>query len=209
MPGALEADYEAAGFGKSLGFGTRPALLLIDWCRAYLDPASPLYAGVEPALEATLPLVAAARSAGIPVIFTRVEYATAADGGLFRRKIAALSCFDSGNPHGDFLPALQPAPGDIVITKQYPSAFFGTPLAATLSALRVDSLLLSGVTTSGCVRASAVDALCHGFAPLVVRDCVGDRSAQVHDANLFDLAAKTADLVTSADAIGWLSQKRK
>jgi maleamate amidohydrolase len=208
MPGALEADYKAAGFGKSLGFGSRPALLLIDWCRAYLEPSSPLYAGVEPALDATLPLVAAARSAGIPLVFTRVEYATPADGGLFRRKIAALSCFDRGNPLADFPATLQPAPGDIVVTKQYPSAFFGTPLAATLAGLRVDSLLLSGVTTSGCVRASAVDALCHGFAPLIVTDCVGDRSPQVHAANLFDLAAKTADLVASADAIGWLSKRQ-
>jgi maleamate amidohydrolase len=208
MPGGLEADYKAAGFGNALGFGSRPALLLIDWCRAYLEHDSPLYAGVEAVLEATLPLVAAARHARIPIVFTRVDYETPADGGLFRRKIAALSCFEHGNPLADFPAELPPAPGDIVITKHYPSAFFGTPLAATLAGLRVDCLLISGLSTSGCVRASAVDALCHGFAPLVVSDCVGDRSREVHEANLFDLAAKTADLVSSADAIAWLSKRQ-
>lgn len=207
MPGELEADYQAAGFGKSLGFGIAPALLLVDWCRAYLDRDSPLYAGVETAFEATRPLVVAVRAAAIPVIFTRVEYAHPGDGGLFRRKVAALSCFTRGNPLADFPEQLTPTDTDIVITKQYPSAFFGTPLAATLSALRIDSLLICGVTTSGCIRATAVDALCHGFAPLIVTDCVGDRSPQVHAANLFDLAAKTADLVSSADAIEWLSRR--
>jgi nicotinamidase-related amidase len=197
----LTADYAEAGFGGALGYGQRPALVVIDMAMAYFEPSSPLYAGVESVLEALIPLAAAARAAAIPVIFTRVEYAHPLDGGLFRRKIAALSCFEAGNPLGDFHPRLQPQPGDIVLTKQYPSAFFGTALAATLSAHRVDSLLISGLSTSGCVRATAVDSLCHGFIPLVVEDAVGDRSAEVHAANLFDLAAKTADLVPSADVI--------
>lgn len=205
--GGLDADYRAAGFGRVLGFGHRPALLLVDWCLAYLDRASPLYAGVEDVLAATLPLATAARTTGIPLVFTRVEYAHPADGGLFRRKVAALACFERGNPLADFPSTLAPAPGDIVITKQYPSAFFGTPLAATLSALRIDTVLISGVTTSGCIRATAVDALCHGFAPLIVTDCVGDRAPDVHAANLFDLGAKTADLVTSAEAIARLHER--
>jgi maleamate amidohydrolase len=165
---------------------------------AYFEPASPLYAGVEPVLEALIPLAAAARAAGVPVLFTRVEYVDPAEGGLFYRKVPALRCFDAGNPLGDFHPRLRPEAGDFVLTKRFPSAFFGTYLAAMLTAMRVDTVLLTGLSTSGCVRATAVDALCHGFVPLVVEDCVGDRSADVHAANLFDLQAKTADLVRSA-----------
>jgi maleamate amidohydrolase len=201
---ALTPDYQQAGFGGSVGWGRSPALVVIDMCMAYLQPGSPLYAGVEPLLDRIALLAAAARAAGAPVIFTRVEYAGPLDGGLFRRKIAALSCFESGNSLADFHPLLQPASTDLVLTKQYPSAFFGTPLAATLTAAGIDSLFVTGVSTSGCVRATAVDALCHGFRPLVVRDCVGDRDRHVHAANLFDLEAKTADLVDSDQVIARL-----
>jgi maleamate amidohydrolase len=202
---ALNADYVQAGFGGALGWGERPALLIVDMAMAYLQPGSPLYAGVEPVLEALIPLAAAARAAGTPVIFTRVEYAHPLDGGLFRRKVAALSCFETGNPLAEFHPRLSPQAGDLVLAKQYPSAFFGTPLAAILTSARIDTLLVTGVSTSGCIRATAVDALCHGFRPLIVRDCVGDRSPEVHAANLFDLEAKTADLVESRAAIERLS----
>ncbi|MGL6044369.1 MAG: isochorismatase family protein [Sandaracinobacteroides sp.] len=201
---ALTPEYSEAGFGGSLGWGRNPALLIIDMCMAYLAPASPLYAGIEPVLERLVLLASAARAASVPVIFTRVEYANPLDGGLFRRKIPALACFESGNPLADFHPLLQPSPTDLLLTKQYPSAFFGTPLAATLAAARIDSLFITGVSTSGCVRASAVDALCHGFKPLIVTDCVGDRDPQVHAANLFDLEAKSADLVPSAAVIAHL-----
>lgn len=203
-PADVDADYAAAGFGGVLGFGKRPALVLIDMAMAYFEPSGPLYAEVEPVLEACIPLADAARKACIPVIFTRVDYAHPLDGGLFRRKIAALTCFESGNPLADFHDRLRPQPGDLVLSKQYPSAFFGTALASMLTAARVDSLLITGLSTSGCVRATAVDALCHGFIPLVVTDCVGDRSAAVHSANLFDIQAKTADLVSSADVIARL-----
>lgn len=203
-PSDLNADYAAAGFGGALGFGERPALVLIDMAMAYFEPSSPLYAGVEPVLEACIPLADAARKAGIPVLFTRVDYAHPLDGGLFRRKVAPLRCFESGNPLADFHDRLRPEAGDLVISKQYPSAFFGTALASTLAAARVDSLLITGLSTSGCVRATAVDSLCHGFIPLVVTDCVGDRSAEVHKANLFDIEAKTADLVSSAEVIARL-----
>jgi maleamate amidohydrolase len=203
---ALNADYAEAGFGGSVGWGHSPALVIIDMAMAYLVPGSPLYAAVEPILDRIVLLASAARAAGVPVIFTRVEYANRLDGGLFRRKIAALACFEAGNPLADFHPLLQPSPTDLVLTKQYPSAFFGTPLAPTLAAAGVDTLLITGVSTSGCVRATAVDALCHGFRPLVVTDCVGDRDPKVHDANLFDLEAKTADLVDSAAVIQKLNR---
>ncbi len=200
----LAEDYARAGFGGTLAPADRPALLLIDVARAYLEPASPLYAGVEAAFAAMVRLTARARETQTPVIFTRVEYADPREGGLFRRKIPALACFERGNPLGAFDPRLAPQPGDLVITKHFPSAFFGTPLAAMLAAGRIDTLLLCGFSTSGCVRATAVDALCLGFVPIVVSDAVGDRSEEVHRANLFDLGAKTATLMGEAEAAALL-----
>ena len=202
----LDRDYAEAGFGNRLGFGQRPALIVIDFVVAYLDQDSPLYAGVEDALAVNEQVVAAARAAGIPVIFTNVEYEPGGlDGGVFYRKIKALTCFDRGNPLGAFPPTLAPQGGELVITKQYASAFFGTTLASTLTALGCDTTILTGLSTSGCVRATALDALQHGFIPVVVPDACGDRDARVHQANLFDLAAKYADVVDSAEVIAWLS----
>ncbi len=206
----LGSDYSAAGFGGTLEPGNRPALLLIDFARAYLDPASQLYAGVEAARDSAARLHIAARAAGVPVIFTRVEYsADGHEGGVFYKKVAALKAFVTGNPMADFTPELTPLPGDDVITKHYPSAFFGTDLAASLHARNVDTILITGLSTSGCVRASAVDAICHGFIPLVVTDAVGDRDTKVQAANLFDIGAKTAELVSEAQSLAYLASFRK
>ena len=206
----LTADYAAAGFGGTLPFGTNPALLMVDVCNAYLDPSSPLYAGVEDALASNIRLLAAARKAGIPAVFTRVLYsADGTDGGLFYRKVPALAAYLPGNPLGEFPAGFGPEPGEVVVTKQYPSAFFGTSLAATLNALRVDCLLITGFSTSGCVRASALDALQHGFAPFVVRDACGDRAPGPHEANLFDLQAKYAEVIGEAQALGLIEAAKK
>ena len=203
---ALDADYAEAGFGGHLPFGERPALVVVDVCRAYLDRDSPLYAGVEDALAANVRLVDAARTAGVPVIFTRVRYsANGRDGGLFYRKVPALAAYLDDNSLGDFPDELGPAPGEIVVTKQYASAFFGTSLAATLTAGRIDTVVLTGFSTSGCVRASALDALQHGFVPYVVRDACGDRAPGPHEASLFDLQAKYAEVVGETEAIAHLS----
>jgi maleamate amidohydrolase len=191
----LQADYAAAGFDGTLTPGNRPALILVDFARAYFDPACGLYAGVEHVRTIAAGLTDAARAASIPVVFTRVESSDAADGGIFYRKLPALAAFDRGNPFGDFTPELTPKDGDIVITKQFPSAFFGTDLTERLDSLGVDTLLITGLSTSGCVRATALDALCHGFVPLVVEDACGDRDKRVHDANIFDLRAKYAEIV--------------
>jgi maleamate amidohydrolase len=207
-PGDLDADYAAAGFGGSLPWGQRPTLVIVDMAMAYFEPSSPLYAGVEATLAPNIALAAAARARGAPVVFTRVEYAaglSGRDGGLFYRKVKALACFDAGNPLGDFHPDLRPQPGDLVLTKQYPSAFFGTPLASTLTAAGCDTVIITGLSTSGCVRATALDALCHGFVPVVVEDAVGDRAEAVHRANLFDLQAKYADVVPSARVLAYLA----
>ena len=198
----LTADYAAAGFGGRLPFGERPAVLIVDVCNAYLDPASPLYAGVESALASNIRLVDAARAAGVPVIFTRVLYtADGADGGLFYRKVPALKAYLPGNPLGDFPAGFGPRGDEVVVTKQYASAFFGTSLAATLNAMRIDCLLITGFSTSGCVRATALDALQNGFAPFVVRDACGDRAEGPHESNLFDLQAKYAEVVNEAEAL--------
>jgi len=205
----IEADYAAAGFAGTLPFGKCPALLMVDVCNAYLDPASPLYAGVEAALASNIRLLAAARMAGVPAVFTRVLYsADGLDGGLFYRKVPALSAYLPGNPLGDFPAGFGPEPGEVVVTKQYASAFFGTSLAATLNAQRIDCLLITGFSTSGCVRATGLDALQNGFAPFVVRDACGDRASGPHEANLFDLQAKYAEVIDEARALSLIAGPR-
>jgi len=202
---SLSKNY-AAAFDGRLAAGSRPALLIVDVVMAYLDPASPLYAGVEVALASNVRLAAAARAAGVPVVFTNVVYqAGGTDGGLFYRKIPALKAFDAGSPLGAFPPGLQPLAGELVVSKHYASAFFGTSLASTLNALRIDTLLVTGFSTSGCVRASALDALQHGFVPLVVADACGDRHPDPHRANLFNLQAKYAEVIDEAAALALLA----
>lgn len=177
---------------------------------AYLVPGAALH---DAAFEAAVPvlerLVAAARAAGVPVLFTRVVFtAGGRDDGLFYRKIPVLSVFDEGSPLGAFPPSLEPRPDEVVITKQYASSFFGTALAPTLSAMGVDTLLVTGFSTSGCVRATALDALQHGFAPFVISDACADRHPEPHTANLFDLQAKYAEVIDSAAAVELLSRSR-
>ena len=204
----LNADYASAGFGGKLTFGQRPALLIVDVVMAYLDPASPLYAGVEDALASNVRLAAAARAVGVPVIFTNISYEPGGiDGGMFFRKVPALKAFEQGSPAGAFPPELQPLAGELIVSKKYPSAFFGTSLASTLHAAGFDTLLITGFSTSGCVRASALDALCHGFAPFVVREACGDRDARPQEQNLFDMAAKMAEVVGEAEAIALMGDR--
>ena len=206
----LNADYEAAGFKRSLEPGERPALLVIDFVNAYLDPDSPLYAGVEDTLRSAVRVLDAARDSGIPVIYTKVIYTPGGvDGGIFYRKIPVLEVFDAGSPLGEIPDELAPGQDEIVIYKQYASAFFGTSLASTLTALgghrasghptSLPTVVIVGLSTSGCVRASAVDAMQYGFIPIVVADAVGDRDPRPHEANLFDLQAKYAEVVSEED----------
>lgn len=199
-----ESNYRTA-FNRPLVFGKRPALLIVDVSVAYLDPASPLYAGVEDALACNIRLAEKARQVGVPVIFTRVEYVPGgADGGLFYRKVPGLSVFDRGSALGAFPPSLQPLPGELVITKQYASAFFSTLLADTLREHGIDTLLIGGFSTSGCVRATALDACQLGFLPFVVRQACGDRHAAPHESSLFDLQAKYAEVIDAPEALDLL-----
>lgn len=204
MSEELTENYRGA-FDGSLGFGKAPALILVDFVEAYFAKDSPLYAGVEDELASALRIRDVARSAGVPVIYTHVVYQEGgADGGVFYRKVPALEVFVSGNPLGDWPDSLEPADNELVVSKQYPSAFFGTTLAATLTASEIDTLIITGVTTSGCVRATCVDAMSYGFAPMVVADACGDRHVEPHEANLFDMNAKYADVVNEATVITYL-----
>lgn len=194
-------------FGNSLGWGSRPALLLIDMIRAYFQAGSPLElpaASGATAVGGCARLLDAARDAGIPVLHTMVRYGPgASDGGLFVVKVGALRLLAADAP-GDLaehIPELAALPGEVVIVKQYASAFFGTSLASTLTASGVDTLVIAGVSTSGCVRASATDAMQHGFRPVVVPDACADRTEAIHQANLADLQAKYADLSPVADVV--------
>lgn len=205
VPTNLTADYLKAGFSRRLGFGTRPVLLMVDFIDAYFIKGAPLYAGVEGTAAVAAKVLAAARGAAVPVIFTRVVYdAKGINGGVFVRKIGALRGLVEGAPEAQITAGLAPRPNELVVTKQYASAFFGTSLAATLTAMGTDSVLICGLTTSGCVRASAVDAMQYGFLPIVIADAVGDRDPRPHESNLFDLAMKYADVVESRIAMRYL-----
>jgi len=205
----LSDDYAGAGFGGAVGFGTRPAVLMVDMVRAYVEPTSPLYAGVEDTIAPAKAVLDAARAAGVPVIYTEVVFGPGGiDGGTFFKKVKPLELFVGRGEMGEIVAELAPADDELVVSKQYASAFFGTSLASTLTALGRDTVIVLGYSTSGCVRASAVDATQHGFITVVVRDAVGDRDDRPHEANLFDLAAKYSDVVDSDDVVSYLEGLR-
>jgi len=199
------ADNYAGVYANRIGFGRRPALVLIDFVEAYFDRDCDLYADVEAELASAIRLVEVARRQGILVVYTKVEYhPSGIDGGRFFQKALPLRHLVAGSPMGAWAKGLAPADNELVVTKQYPSAFFGTSLAATLTAAGVDSVILTGLTTSGCIRASCVDACSHGFIPIVVSDACGDRHQAPHEANLFDMNAKYADVVSEAEVTEYL-----
>jgi maleamate amidohydrolase len=191
-------------YGNRTGFGRRPALILVDFAQAYFDPECDLFAGVDDALASALRVRAAARAAGVPVVLTEVVYAEGGrDGGRFFEKAKPLKAFVRGRATAAFARGLVPEGDELIVTKQYPSAFFGTSLASTLTAAGIDSVILTGLTTSGCVRASCVDAMSHGFITSVVAEACGDRHPGPHEANLFDMNAKYADVVSEAQVMAY------
>lgn len=196
---SAQDNYANGAFGGSLGIGRRQALVMIDFAQAYFVSDSPLFANCPKVVPQAAALLQWARGRGMLVCHTRVEYRPdGLDGGVFFRKLPALKVFTAGHPLAACVPSLAPHDNEPVCTKQYASAFFGTSLASTLRAQGVDCVLLAGMSTSGCVRASAVDAIQHGFIPVVVRDACGDRHPAPHEANLFDLQAKYAEVMTLA-----------
>lgn len=202
----LGSDYTFSGFGGSLPLGSRPALVIVDPAKAYAEPTSPLYAGAEEAVSSMRTLRAAASVAGIPVYLTQVLYDDEAGilGGLFFTKVPALRHFVVGNPLAEFIEGLEPQPGEMVITKHYPSAFHGTSLAAALTATKIDTVLIVGFSTSGCIRATTIDSLQHGFVPVVVADAVGDHHREAHESNLRDIAAKCGEIRSLDQALEYI-----
>jgi maleamate amidohydrolase len=197
----------AGVFEGRIGFGHKPALILVDFVEAYFDRNCELYAGVEDALESAIELVEVARKAGILIIYTNVSFHTSMiDGGRFAQKVAPLRNFVAGHPMGAWPKGLAPRDDELVISKQYASSFFGTSLASTLTANGNDSMVITGLSTSGCVRATCVDACQHGFIPIVVEEAVGDRHEDVHRANLFDINAKYGDVVSKAEVLQHFAQ---
>ncbi len=179
--------------------GKHPALLLVDPVVAYTEPGSPLLLETgEETVAAMSRLLEIFREHGLPIAFTNVEYQSdGSDGGVFFRKVPALKVFLQGSPLGAFPEALTPRDGEAVFTKQYPSAFFGTDLDQWLKENAIDTLFLAGFSTSGCVRASTLDAMQYGYVPFAVADACGDRDEAIQNANLHDLGAKYAEIITS------------
>lgn len=191
-------------WGERIGFGRRPSLLVVDFLKAYTLKDSPLFAaGVVEAVAHTPELLIAARKADIPVVHTRILYFApdCADGGMWVKKAPVMKAMVEGNVLAEFCAGVEPAEGEPVIVKQYASAFFGTSLASLLRAQGTDTVVIAGCSTSGCVRATAVDAVQHGFRTIVVRECVGDRHPDPHNANLFDIDSKYGDVVLKEEAI--------
>lgn len=201
----LPDNYQGVFDGR-VGFGRRPAVLVVDFIKAYTTPGSPLYApAVAEAVRETAEVLALARAKGVPVFYTRVVYSrTGLDGGVFVRKVPLLRALVEGEPLAEIVDELPPAADDVVIVKQYASAFFGTALAPALTSLGVDTVILTGCSTSGCIRASAVDGMQYGFRVVVPRECVADRHPAPHEANLFDINAKYGDVVDKAEVLTYL-----
>ena len=200
-------NYDAAGYHAKQTLGSRPALLLVDFAQAYFDPHAPLYGGKGclQALKHAFILAEVARAAGILVIFTEVKYQLGGiDGGAFYAKVPALSCFDAGQNTQRMVDGLSVKSGDLLITKQYPSAFFGTSLSTTLQFHKIDTLIIGGLTTSGCVRATCIDSISSGFVTLIAHQACGDRANAPHEANLFDMSAKYADLITTKEVTAYI-----
>ncbi len=201
----VTANETNEGFGGDLGYGGRATLILIDFMHSYFEEVSPLCLPSRDSLHSAARVLEAARHSGTLIVHTKVVFGPdGVDGGVFIKKIPALRNLIGENLMNEFMPDVAPRSNELVIVKQYASAFFGTTLASTLQASGVDTLLITGVSTSGCVRATGVDAIQHGFIPKVVHDACGDRGPAPHDANLYDLHAKYADVIGEPEALKFL-----
>ncbi len=206
---AVNADQNYAGvWDGRLGFGKKAAIIVIDLLQGYTTEGSPLYApGVVDCVKQMPDFLALAREKGVPIIHTRVLYTLPnyEDGGVWIKKAPVLRDLVPGNPYAEFCDEVVPQEGEPVIVKQYASAFFGTSLVATLNGLDVDTLIITGCTTSGCIRATAVDAVQHGFRPICPRELIGDRHDGPHEANLFDINAKYGDVISKTEVMEYLN----
>jgi len=198
--------FKQRGFGLRIGFGERPALVVIDMLKAFTDPNMTLGANLDAQIEVIKPLLAAARERKFPIIFSTVIYEDAdfKDAGIWALKQKGVVTLKAGTNGVEVDPRLDFRKTDTLLVKKYASCFFGTDLVPRLLAHRVDTLIITGCTTSGCVRATAVDACQNGFRPMVVREAVGDRAVSAHNQSLFDLDAKYADVVSLDETLQYL-----
>lgn len=197
--------YEESGLGASVTLGSRPGVLVVDFSRGFTDPECALGSDLTPQVEATKRLLDAARAKGLPVVFTTIGFdASLKDGGLWLQKVPTLAALQLGGAWVELDPRLEAREDETVIVKKGASGFFGTNLASVLVTQAVDTVVLCGATTSGCVRATAIDLLQYGWPTLVPRECVGDRAQAPHEANLFDIGAKYADVVAVEEALAYL-----
>jgi nicotinamidase-related amidase len=198
--------YQGDGLGGQAGFGVRPVLLVVDLCVGFTDPAWAPGTSLDRVVGSVRVLLKHARSHGIPVVFTTIAFARdGVEGRVWRRKMPALDCLVEGSPAVDLDTRLGRRPEEPVVVKRAASAFAGTGLAALLVSLGADSLVVTGATTSGCVRATVVDACMAGYPTVVPADCVGDRHEGAHAANLFDIAAKYGDVLDLAQTLSLLA----
>ena len=196
------------GFHGRAGFGERPALVVVDMSVGFTDPASPLACPLDEVVSAIGELLRESRAAGFPVVYTTVAYDEGAKrtAAAFIAKVPALLTLEAGSRWVEIDPRLAPREGEPVLTKLFASAFFGTALSSLLAGAGRDSVIVTGASTSGCVRATAVDALQHGYRPVVPREAVGDRSPDAHEANLYDIGAKYGDVVSLDETLAHLEE---
>ena len=206
-----DAFFKERGFGLRIGFGKRPALIVVDMLVAFTDPRLPLGTNQDQTIVQVQRLIAAARETSTPIYFTVCQYDEDdfRDAGIWALKQRGIRSLRSGTPEVAIDPRLERHAEDSVIVKKYASSFFGTDLATRLTFRGVDTLIITGCTTSGCVRATAVDACQYGFRPMVVREAVADRALPAHDQSLFDLDAKYADVVNVEETLQYLRALRQ
>ncbi|MGK0168866.1 MAG: maleamate amidohydrolase [Gammaproteobacteria bacterium] len=200
-------QYNEKGLGARVGWGKHPALVVVDLSNGFTDPSSPLGGDLSSELAATAQLLTSCRANGHPVIFMTVAYkADYSDAATFIEKVPALSVLVEGTSMVEIDDAIAPADGEPVVVKKFASAFFGTDVAERLNARGVDTVVIAGCSTSGCIRASAIDSMQYGFRTIVVEEAVGDRAEGPHRANLFDIDSKYGDVVALTDALSMLEQ---
>lgn len=200
-----ETVYDQAGFGRAVPRGSRPAIVVVDFSYGFTDTQYPTAADMHSQIAATRRLTDAARAAGFPVIYTTIAYHPGELDILpWLKKASGMAALLEGSRLVEIDAATGVQPQDAIVAKKGASAFFGTSLAAMLSGAQVDTLVITGATTSGCVRATVVDAVQSGFNVLVPRDCCADRAADPHDANLYDMHQKYADVTDADDIHAWL-----
>jgi maleamate amidohydrolase len=196
------------GFGGRCGFSHRPALIVVDMTLGFTDPESPLGSDLEEPVANIQKLLEAARRAEIPVVFTTIAYheSDKLTAAAFINKVSALLTLEAGSRWVDIDPRIAPREEEPVLNKLFASGFFGTGLSSALTAAGVDTLIVTGASTSGCVRATVVDALQYGFRPLVPRGAVGDRNPDAHEANLYDVDLKYGDVVSVEETLEYLEE---